>query len=289
MKLQSTTLTGCGNGACLCAGAPMVPMAPPVVAVNGIVLQQPGSGVDPADLAAQVVGELLRQAAVAARLLPDAGERGARPLDGASRQVIEAMVEQAVGPVTPSEAECRACYEADPGRFAQGHLLHVRHILFAEVPPVNVHALLVRAEQVLLELSRPGTPKERFAQLAAVLSACPTGAAGGDLGWIGPHDCEPELVNELFGQKHSRWGMGVHPRLIHTQRGFHIIEVIGRRKDKPRPYADTRERIARELAGQRRAEARQRYVRQLALQARVEGIALEAVWTQGTSRFWCHD
>jgi hypothetical protein len=120
-------------------------------------------------------------------------------------------------------------------RYLQGQALHVRHILFAVAPEVNVHALLVQAERALVELSRPGVAPQRFAELAAELSACPTRSTGGDMGWIGPHDCEPELANELFDQRHSRWGMGVHPRLIHTGHGFHIIEVLGRRKGRPIP------------------------------------------------------
>ena len=286
MKLQSTTLTGCGSRSCRCAG---VLLAPPAVTVNGVVLQEFGPGTEPGAVAGRVVGELLRQEAVAAGLLPDTGDAGSGRLDANGRQAIESLVEQAIGPVMPSEADCRAWYDADPGRFVRGHVLHVRHILFAEWPEGNVHALLVQAEQALLELIRPVAPRERFAQLAAALSACPTGVTGGDLGWIGPDDCEPEMVNELFDQKHSRWGMGVHPRLIHTQRGFHIIEVVGRRKDKPRPYAEVRERIARELAAQRLAWSRQQYVRDLALQSQIQGIAPEAVWTQGTARFWSHD
>ena len=34
-----------------------------------------------------------------------------------------------------------------------------------------------------------------------------------------------ELASELFHQKHSQWGMGVHPRLVHTRFGFHIIHI----------------------------------------------------------------
>jgi peptidyl-prolyl cis-trans isomerase C len=97
---------------------------------------------------------------------------------------------------------------------------------------VDVHALRVRAEAALMELLRKDVPAERFAQMATELSNCPSGAQGGDLGWVGPDDCAPELSNELFHQKNPLRGMGVHPRLIHTRFGFHVIEVLGRRKGK---------------------------------------------------------
>ena len=85
--------------------------------------------------------------------------------------------------------------------------MHVRHILFAATPGVDIHALAVRAERALLELCGKEVPPDRFAQLAAELSNCPSSVQGGDLGWITPEDCAPELANELFFQKHAGWGI----------------------------------------------------------------------------------
>jgi peptidyl-prolyl cis-trans isomerase C len=142
-----------------------------------------------------------------------------------------------------------------------------------------VHALTVHAEKALLSLLGKDVPETRFAQLASELSNCPTSTQGGDLGWIGPDDCAPELANELFHQKHSRWGMGVHPRLIHTRFGFHIIEVLGRRKGKQLEYAEVRERVAAQLAMQSRAKALHQYMSLLAGDALVEGVELESADT----------
>jgi peptidyl-prolyl cis-trans isomerase C len=107
------------------------------------------------------------------------------------------------------------------------------------------------------------------------MSNCPTSAQGGDLGWIGPDDCAPELANELFHQKHAQWGMGVHPRLIHTRFGFHIIEVLERRAGKQPAYHEVRERIAALLAMQSRARALHQYMSLLVGEAHIEGIELE--------------
>jgi hypothetical protein len=35
----------------------------------------------------------------------------------------------------------------------------------------------------------------------------------------------PELANVLFHQEHAPWVIDVHPRLIHTRSGFHILEA----------------------------------------------------------------
>ena len=286
MRLQSTTVTGCGSCACQCAAATV---SLPAVTVNDVLLPDADLYADPVSLSTRVVGEILRQRAVAAGLLPDAAGTIAPPVDDAARRVMLAMLDPSEPLPPATEEECQTYYVANSHAYLQGQALHVRHILFAVAPEVNVHALLVQAERALVELSRPGVAPERFAELAAELSACPTRAIGGDLGWVGPHDCEPELANELFDQRHSRWGMGVHPRLIHTGHGFHIIEVLGRRKGRPIPYPQARASIAGDLAVQRQALARENSLRSLIAQARVQGIDVNTLLLEESLRFWCHD
>lgn len=276
MSTPTSTVTGCGSSTCQCAGPDMSPQAAvPTASVNGIELHPPGQRPDADTLREAAYTELLRQQAVRKGLLPRHNVLSAPELGEAERQVIEAMVDAEVQSPQPTEEECQRYYEANPSQFMVGQALHVRHILFAVTPGVNVHALTVHAEKALLELTRKDASPERFAQLAAELSNCPTSAQGGDLGWIGPDDCAPELANELFHQKHSQWGMGVHPRLIHTRFGFHIIEVLNRRAGRQPAYAEVRERIAALLAMQSRARALHQYMSLLVGEALVEGIDLE--------------
>lgn len=286
MRLQSTTVTGCGSGACRCAAASVLR---PEVTVNGMVLGDSDLHADPVSLAVRVVGEILRQRAVAAGCLSDAAGTFGPGVDDVVRHAMASLLDPHTPPSAATEEECRAHYAANSHRYLQGQALQVRHILFAVAPEINVHVLLVQAERALVELSRPGVTPQRFAELAAELSACPTGANGGDLGWVGPHDCEPELANELFDQRHSRWGMGVHPRLIHTGHGFHIIEVLGRRKGRPISYEQVRTSIADELAVQRLAQARERRLRSWISEARLQGIEAKQLLMEEPLRFWCHD
>lgn len=280
MKSQTATVTGCGSGTCLCAGAAAVwPMA----RVNGVALHAPGKRPDPVRLMVCAHDELLRQQAVRLGLLEARPDATAPELSVQDRRVIETMLDRLAPAAPPTEADCLRYFETHRAQFAQGQALHVRHILFAVQPGDNVHAVAMRAEDALLELSRHGVPPERFAQLAAERSACATGARGGDLGWVGPEDCAPELANELFNQKHASWGMGVHPRLVHTAQGFHIVEVMGRRKGKPPAYEAVREHIAGTLAHESRTMARRHYLRQLVMQAQLEGVELEGAdspWMQ---------
>ncbi len=274
---SATASQGCGSGACQCAGA--APMAAqPVAQVNGIALHAPGQRPDTPTLRELAYTELLRQQAVQAGLLPHhpgPDALSAPELGDAERKVIEAMVDEEVRTPQPSEDEGRRYYEAHKPQFVVGQALHVRHILFAVTPGVNVQALTVHAERALLELSHKGVHPERFAQLAAELSNCPSSAQGGDLGWIGPDDCAPELATELFHLQHAQTGTGVHPRLFHTRFGFHIIDVLERRSGRQPDYEEVRERIAALLTMQSRARALHQYMSLLVGRAQVEGIELE--------------
>jgi peptidyl-prolyl cis-trans isomerase C len=274
--MNASSSTGCGSSTCACAGLAQ----PTVASINGIALHEPGETLDPQTLRERAYTELLMQEAVKQGLLPRYGGLTAREPDEAQRDIIESMVDQAAtAPPLPTEDECRRHYEAQKNRLIVGQALHVRHILFAVTPGVNVHALSQRAEAALLELSRKDVPAGRFEQLAGELSNCPSGAQGGDLGWVTPEACAPELANELFFQSDSRWGMGVHPRLVHTRFGLHIIEVLGRKKGKLPAFEDVRDQIASQLALQSRATALRQYMQLLVGAAQVEGVELEGADT----------
>lgn len=263
--------SGCGSASCACSGQMQIVPA----SINGIALHAPGEAIDAVTLRERAFTELLRQRAVHRGLLPFNPALVAPAPDEAERHVLEAMTDDEVTSPEPTDEECRRYYEAHKNHFIVGQALHVRHILFAVTPGVNVHALTQRAEAALLELIRKDVAPGRFEQLAAELSNCPSSAAGGDLGWLAPEDCAPELANELFFQSDSRWGMGVHPRLVHTRFGLHIIEVLSRRKGTLPPYDEVADAIRQRLRHQSRATALRQYMRLLVGQAHVEGIELE--------------
>lgn len=263
--------TGCGSAHCACSGQLQIVPA----SINGIALHEPGEAVPAEALRERAWTELLRQRAVSLGLLPRFSGLQAPDVSDDDRQVIETMLDHEVSTPAPTEDECRRYYESHKTHLIVGQALHVRHILFAVTPGVNVHALSQRAETALLELSRKDVAPGRFEQLASELSNCPSSAQGGDLGWVTPEDCAPELANELFFQSDSRWGMGVHPRLVHTRFGLHIIEVLGRKKGTLPPYEDVADSIRLRLQHQSRATALRQYMLLLVGQAKVEGIELE--------------
>ena len=262
---------GCGSAQCTCSGQMQIVPA----SINGIALHEPGEALDAESLRERAYGELLRQRAVHLGLLPPAAGHLAPELTDAERQVLETMTDTEVNVPAPTEAECRRYYESHKGQLTVGQARHIRHILFAVTQGVNVHALSRRAETALLELTRKDAEPGRFEQLAAELSNCPSSAQGGDLGWISPEDCAPELANELFYQTDPGLGMGVRPRLVHTRFGLHIIEVLGRKKGTLPPFEELHPQIVQRLTHQSRATALRQFMQLLVGEAEVEGIELE--------------
>ena len=271
---------GCGSGCGCASAAASAPVAlaqdMPTASVNGVALHAEGQRPEAGELRELAYAELLRQRAVALGLLPQHAGPMAPELSEAERQILETMVEGEVSSPQPQEDECRRYHQAHAPEFTVGQALHVRHILFAVTPGINVQALAVHAERALLELTHKDTPPSRFAERAAELSNCPTSTQGGDLGWIGPDDCAPELAKALFHQTHNQSGVGVHPTLVHSRFGFHIIEVLERRAGTEPTYEEVRERIERLLAMQSRARALYQYMALLAGEAELENIVLDA-------------
>ena len=185
-------------------------------------------------------------------------------------------MDAAVQVPAPTQEECQRYFAARRSQYLVGQAVHLRHILFAVTPGVNVQSLSVHADKALISLLGKNVPIDLFGKLAAELSNCPSSTQGGDLGWLGPQDCAPELASILFFQAEVPVGLGVLPRLVHTRFGFHIIEIRERREGKPLDFADVRERVAAQLALQSRAKALHQYMGLLLGQARVEGITLKA-------------
>ncbi len=276
--------TGCGSGNCGCggggsgAGGAEKPPATAPASVNGITIQAAGEELSEQDLRERAWAELLRQEAVRRELLPRHADLEAPALSIGDQRVIETMLDTAVQVPSPSAEECHRYYEARKEQFVEGRLVHARHILFAVTSGVDVHALSRRAEQALIELTR-SADTARFAQLAAELSNCPSGAEGGDLGWFASHDCAEELTKELFHYKDATHGLGLHPRLVHSRYGFHIIEVLDRKDGRQLRFDEVQDRISTQLAQQARARALHQFMQLLAGAALVEGVSLDGADT----------
>ena len=172
----------------------------------------------------------------------------------------------------PSEDACRRHHEAHPGAHAQGERVHLRHVLFAVTPGVDVKQLRLRAEALLIELRCADDGGAQFAKAAAQWSNCPSGQQGGDLGWLTRVDCAPEFAREVFGGAE----IGVLARLVHSRFGLHVVEVVARDPGQQPSFEEVRQAIALTLRQQAWVNALRQYLQVLAGAAVVEGVSLDA-------------
>lgn len=285
--MNSIEQTSCGS-ACSCgsgaaAAIPSIPatsaMQAAPASVNGVALHRVGEQPGAESLRERAYAELLRQQAVRLGCLPEQPVTLAPELGPAEQAAIEAMLEHEVLLPEPSEEACQRHYAANKPQHVIDQAVHLRHILFAVTPGVDVQKLAQRAEAALHELMRQDAAPGRFEQLAGELSNCPSSAQGGDLGWVGPHDCAPELAQALFFQSEPGFGIGLHPRLVHSRYGLHIIELLERRKGRQLEFDAVRDSIAAQLELRSRATAWRQYMMLLVGQADIVGLELEGADT----------
>ena len=228
-----------------------------VARVNGVALHEPGELLTDDAVRQRACTEILRQEAIAQGIEADTGTRA-----------IEALLEQAIAVAEPTEEACRRYFDANPARFARGERLSLRHVLFAVTPGIDVKALRQRAEALLLDLRCADAASDAFAVAAKQWSNCPTGANGGDLGWVTQDDCAQEFAQQVFGQQ----TVGILQRLVHSRFGFHVVEVCSREPGVQPAFDDVRQAIALRLRHQTWSNALRQYLQVLAGKAQIEGV-----------------
>lgn len=247
--------------------------------VNGIALIQEGEMLSVVEIHERAYAELLRQEAVRLKLLPPDDPNSWCHLTEEGHEIIENMLEQQVPTPTPSLSECSRYYEANKSKYVVGQAIHLRHILFAVTEGVPVQALAGHAEAALLELMHKNAGAGLFEKKAKELSNCPSGRDGGQLGWLEPHECAPELARAFFYDGEAQLGKGLHPRLIHSRHGLHIVEVLERRPGTQLGFDEIKDRIEMQLSMQSRATALRQYMMLLVGAADIEGVELEGAET----------
>lgn len=239
-------------------------MSAPLATVNGVPLAQPGEAIDDEALRQRACIELLRQAA-----------RQAGFDDASAGDAIDKLLERELQVPEPSEHACRRHHAAHPGRWGRGDRLRLRHVLFAVTPGVDVRALRGRAEALLVELRCADPKDDAFADAARRYSNCPSGAQGGELGWLTRDEMAPEFARQVLAQP----TVGVLPLLVHSRHGLHVVEVLERQAGEAPPFAAVQGAVSLALRQQAWINALRQYLKLLAGRARIEGVQLDAAAT----------
>jgi len=146
--------------------------------------------------------------------------------------------------VPVDEQALEAYYDAHVSDYEQPERLHLQHILFL-VPPGSDEAakkaVEAKAEEVLA--AARNADKDAFAALAKKSSEDAMSVEnGGDLGIVSRGQLEAPLEEAAFDLE-----VGQVSGIVESSRGFHIIRLDERIPGGPKPFADVREEILKEL------------------------------------------
>jgi len=233
-----------------------------------------------ASLRQEVVLEKLQRSLAAAIVVPDADvERDYRDRnETVAFDVLFVPADRAMSGVSVSEAEAKAFYDGNQGRFSHPEQKQLRYLLvddarlrrnlqapaaqvaeyysshqdeFTSGEEVKARHILIKpattddagwkaAEAKALDLARKaGAAGADFAALAR-LNSDDNGSkeGGGDLGWFGRKRMVPEFENAAFALKAQEVSAPVK-----SQYGYHIIKVEDRRTDGVKPLAEVSDQI----------------------------------------------
>ncbi|MBV9250653.1 MAG: peptidylprolyl isomerase [Acetobacteraceae bacterium] len=155
-----------------------------------------------------------------------------------------------------TDAAVRARYDQEIAQPSQEEV-HARHILVPDE---------ATAKKVIAELNKGGD----FAALSKQYSKDPGAAQqGGDLGFFKKDDMVPEFADAAFALKPGQ----TTQTPVHTQFGWHVIQVIERRPVQPPSFEQARDQLRQKMI--------QENVQKVVAQAR-EGVTVEKFNLDGT-------
>ena len=154
-----------------------------------------------------------------------------------------ALLSRTVGPLV-TEQKVKERYDTTIANKPGEEEVHARHILVGSED---------EAKKIIAQLNGGAD----FAKLAKEDSKDPGAAQGGDLGWFKKGDMLPEFSAAAFALQPGQ----ITETPVHTQYGWHVIKVEGRRQAPPPSFEQARNQLRQDMIqeGVRKevAEARQ--------------------------------
>lgn len=240
----------------------------PQSAIDREVQYHPAASLEQARMEAiqaLVVREILWQEAVQQGFL----DPGDAPNEAAEEQAINSLLRHEIDLPEPDETICRRWFEKNPEKFRTPDTFEAAHILFPA--PADDEAARTEAKRKALEtLAILTLQPERFAELAASRSACPSKANGGQLGTLSRGQTVPEFETFLYDV--SPGTLCAVP--VPTRFGFHVLRVDSRTGGVAVPFEQAHEKIAHFLKESAWRRGIHQYIQILVNEAVIEGFAM---------------
>jgi peptidyl-prolyl cis-trans isomerase C len=171
-----------------------------------------------------------------------------------------ALLAREVGPKV-SEQAVHAKYDAEIAGKPGEEEVHAAHILVGTED---------EAKKVIADLKKGAD----FAAEAKAHSTDPGGKDGGDLGWFRHGDMVPEFADAAFAMKPGQ----VSDKPVHSQFGWHIIKVEGRRQAPAPTFEASHDELRQKMI----QEGVQQAVQQARAEAKIETFNLDGTPRRAT-------
>lgn len=220
---------------------------------------------------ALVIRELLMQEARKRDLQPQPMELEPGKFETDDDAMIRDLLDLAVTPKIPTDADLQKVYTAQPDMFRAPTLYEASHILFAADPTDSAawDDAMKQAEAALETLR--SKPKE-FASIAKDLSACSSRDTGGQLGQLVTGDTVPEFEAAMDAMEVGH----INPTPVKTRYGLHILRLDAKAAGDVLPFDKVKDQIREMLEKAGWASAANEFVRELVTKAEIVGVDMAA-------------
>jgi len=221
---------------------------------------------------ALVIRQLILEEARKMGLSPAPSEVAPSKFETDDEALVRQVLEERVEPEEVTDAALEAAFETHGDKLRAPSLYEAAHILFAVKPGDEAarDAAKLKAEAVMKTAC--DNPKQ-FGELAREHSDCSSKANGGALGQMSSGDTVPE-----FDAAMARIEVGaIHPELIETQFGFHIIRLDARAEGAPLPFESAKNILLPAMERAAWAQAANRFTQELVNTAEITGVRFSAL------------
>ena len=149
-----------------------------------------------------------------------------------------------------SDQEVSQYYEDNPDKYKTAEQVRASHILLKTQGMDDAGKKEARAkiEKLMADAQKQGAD---FAALAQAHSDCPSKAQGGDLDFFTKERMVPPFSKAAFATETGQ----IHPEIVETQFGYHIIKVTDKKAARTIPFAEAKESVMTTLANQKKNAA----------------------------------
>ena len=164
-----------------------------------------------------------------------------------SQLLINFAVDKLLAPITVSDEEVEAFYNATPEAFVQDSTVNASHIL-------------VSTEEEALEIyGKISSGEMTFEAAAEAYSSCPSKANGGSLGDFGKGQMVPEFDSAVFSMEVGE----ITATPVQTQFGYHLIRLNSKNEGATVALDEIREALKGKLLEEKQQKAYESRIGQL--------------------------